>query len=201
MSTGERVAIGPVGGAPPGAMIRCMRPPAVRSTAGVLVAVALCGCGGGAGPGHPAAAAPVSDGVAASVAVIRAWSRALARGDVAAASAYFATPSQVQITPDAPVVTVTTAAEARTVNRSLTCGARLLASRPVDRYIDALFRLGPRPGADCGAGVGATARVAFVISGGRIAVWRRIPAEPGDAAHAAPGPSSPAAQPPTPTVV
>ncbi|MCA1657654.1 MAG: hypothetical protein LC713_08125, partial [Actinobacteria bacterium] len=67
-----------------------------------------------------------------------------------------------------------------------------LDTHPLDRYIDALFVLARRPGADCGAGVGGTARVAFVIRAGRIAVWRRLPDEPGDAARAAPGYRAPA---------
>jgi hypothetical protein len=177
----------------------------------IAAALALCGCGGaahravapaGAAAGAAAKSAPpAADDTAGAVAVIRAWSRALARGDVAAASAYFATPSQVQIAPEQPVVTVRSLADARAVNLALPCGARLLDSRPVDRYIDALFRLGRRPGADCGAGVGGTARVAFLIRGGKIAVWRRIADEPGDAARAAPRLRPPAASPPRATVV
>ena len=179
-----------------------MRRRVSRSIAAAACAGGLAACGG-AGPTaatKPAASGP-PDGVRAAVAVIRAWSRALARGDVAAASAYFAIPSQVQIAPQAPVVTVRTAADARGVNLALPCGAQLLDTRPVDRYIDALFRLGRRPGADCGTGVGGTARVAFVIRGGKIAVWRRIADEPGDSARAAPGfraPAAPQPQPPPP---
>ncbi|MEA2298719.1 MAG: hypothetical protein QOF77_1655 [Solirubrobacteraceae bacterium] len=131
--------------------------------------------------------------------MIRAWAQALARGDVAGAGAYFATPSRVQIAPDQPVATVASAADARALNAMLPCGARLLDARPVARYIDALFLLGTRPGAACN-GIGGTARVAFVIQGGKIAVWLRIADEPGDAARAAPGhrpPASPTALPPT----
>jgi hypothetical protein len=189
---------------------------ALRSIVGVIAALALGACGGGAhraaapAAGGAAAAAaakstpPPADDNRAAVAVIRAWSRALARGDVAAASAYFATPSQVQVAPQEPVVTVRSLADARAVNLALPCGAELLDSRPVDRYVDALFRLGRRPGADCGAGVGGTARVAFVIRGGKIAVWRRIADEPGDASRAAPGfkaPTAPRQQAPGASVV
>ncbi len=190
-------------------MIQGMLRLAGRSIVGVVAALALSGCGGGApraaapaiAPGATRSTPPAADGVRAAVAVIRAWSRALARGDVAAATAYFAIPSQVQIAPQAPVVTVRTEADARGVNLALPCGAQLLDTRPVDRYIDALFRLGRRPGADCGTGVGGTARVAFVIRGGKIAVWRRIADEPGDSARAAPGfraPAAPQPQPPPP---
>ncbi len=124
--------------------------------------------------------------------MIRAWSQALARGDVGAASDYFATPSRVQIAPGQPVAVVRTAGDARAVNRALPCGAKLLDARRVGGYVDALFLLMRRPGADCGAGVGGTARVAFVIRTGKIAVWRRIADEPGDAARAAPGFRAPA---------
>jgi hypothetical protein len=183
-----------------------MRRPAVRSIVGVIAALALGGCGGGArgaaapagGPAAAGSTPPATENARAAVAVIRAWSQALARGDVAAATAYFAIPSQVQIAPQAPMVTVRSETDARAVNMALPCGAQLLDSRPVDRYIDALFRLGRRPGADCGTGVGGTARVAFVIRGGKIAVWRRIADEPGDGARAAPGFRAPTA--PTPQV-
>jgi hypothetical protein len=153
----------------------------------VVVAAALAGCGGGS---HPAAKPPATGATAAAasaeVAVIGGWARALARGDVGAAAAYFATPSRVQIAPGEPTATVRTPADARAVNLALPCGARLLGTRRISGYIDALFGLMRRPGADCGSGVGGTARVAFVIRAGKIAVWRRIADEPGDAAHAAP---------------
>jgi hypothetical protein len=148
------------------------------------VAAALAGCGA---TSHPAAKPPAAAAASGPVAVIRGWAQALARGDVGAAAAYFATPSRVQIAPGEPTATVRTSADARAVNLALPCGAKLLASRPVGGYLDALFVLLRRPGADCGSGVGGTARVAFVIRTGKIAVWRRIPDEPGDAAHAAPG--------------
>jgi hypothetical protein len=175
-----------------------MRRRAWGSIGGVLLAAALGACGGGS---HRTASAarPADDGVT----VIRAWAQALARGDIAAAGAYFATPSRVQIAPGEPLATVRSAAEARSVNLMLPCGAKLLDTHPVGGYIDALFLLTGRPGADCGSGVGGTARVAFVIRAGRIAVWRRIPDEPGDAARAAPGapPAPPRAVPPAARIV
>jgi hypothetical protein len=132
--------------------------------------------------------------------VIRNWSSELARGRVAAASRYFATPSVIQVDPNEPAVTLRTMADVRAANRAFPCGARLLSSRLVDGYLDALFVLGNRPGGGpggCGTGTGLTARVAFVIAAGRIAVWRRIPDEPGDAAHDAPGVRAPAAPQPS----
>jgi hypothetical protein len=136
--------------------------------------------------------------------VIRGWSSALARGNVPVASRYFATPSLLQVDPNVPGVTLRNAAEVRAANAAFPCGARLLATRAVRGYVDALFVLGDRPGAGpggCGVGTGLTARVAFVIRSGRIAEWRRIPDEPGDAAHRAPGAQAPpAAQPAGPGV-
>ncbi|MEA2267225.1 MAG: hypothetical protein QOE27_2808 [Solirubrobacteraceae bacterium] len=175
---------------------------ALGGMAGLMLGAGLAGCGGGSagrtappGAGHAAAGAP-----AAAVAVIRGWAEALARGDVVAAGAYFATPSRVQLDPREPVAVVRTAAEARSVNLMLPCGAKLLDARPVaGGYLDALFLLGRRPGAECGTGVGATGRVAFVIRSGKIAVWRRIPDEPGDANRSAPGgrpPGAPVGLPP-----
>jgi hypothetical protein len=195
-------------------------------SAGVLgLTAALAGCGGGAGtPAKPtspqtgsAGATPsgsaarsvgatpsVGAGPAAgrepparAVAVIRDWSRALAGGDVQAAARYFATPSVIQLDPTEPSVTLRTPAAARAANMALPCGASLLGSRVVDGYIDALFLLGNRPGGDCGTGTGQTARVAFVIESGRISDWRRIPDEPGDSAHDAPGASAPGTGAPT----
>jgi hypothetical protein len=150
----------------------------------------------GAGAKAPAATAGSTGrpAPAAAVAVIRDWSSELAQGNVAAASAYFATPSVIQVDPTVPAVTLRTRAEVVAANRSLPCGARLLSARVVDRYIDSLFVLGNRPGGGpggCGSGTGLTARVAFVITGGRIAQWRRIPDEPGDSAHDSPGAQAP----------
>jgi hypothetical protein len=127
-------------------------------------------------------------------AVIRDWSSELARGRVAAASRYFATPSIIQVDPNEPPVRLRTVADVRAANAAFPCGARLLSSRVVQGYVDALFVLGNRPGGGpggCGAGTGLTARVAFVVKDGRITVWRRIPSEPGDAAHDAPGVKAP----------
>jgi hypothetical protein len=159
------------------------------SIGGVTLAAALGACGGG---GHRAA--PAARTAGEGVPVIRAWAQALARGDIAAAAAYFATPSRVQIAVGGPLATVRSAGEARSVNRLLPCGAKLLDTRPAGGYIDALFILTRRPGADCGSGVGATARVAFVIRAAKIAVWRRIADEPGDVTRATPG--APGAVPP-----
>ncbi|MGI8801982.1 MAG: hypothetical protein ACR2KV_07390 [Solirubrobacteraceae bacterium] len=165
-----------------------------RSLGALAVVAAITACGGAGqakAPRPTVTATPRAE--PAGIAVIRGWSQALARGDIAAASAFFTTPSQVQLDPNQPVSTARSAADIGAVNRLLPCGAKLLAVRPVRGYLDALFLLTTRPGASCN-GVGATARVAFVIAGGKITVWRRIPDEPGDAARGTPG-----AQPPPPT--
>ncbi|HEU0316691.1 MAG TPA: hypothetical protein VFR49_05135, partial [Solirubrobacteraceae bacterium] len=86
-----------------------MPPRVPRSIVLAGLGAALAGCGGAS---HPAAA-PAGAGPGGQVPVIRAWSQALARGDVAAAAAYFATPSTVQIAPGEPVAVVRSGADAR----------------------------------------------------------------------------------------
>jgi len=135
---------------------------------------------------------------AGAVAVIRNWSSELAGGHVAAASAYFATPSLLQVDPNEPAVTLRTESAVRAANQAFPCGARLLSSHLLDGYVDALFLLGNRPGGGpggCGTGTGLTARVAFEIRSGRIVKWLRIPDEPGDSSHDTPGAGSPPAAP------
>jgi hypothetical protein len=123
----------------------------------------------------------------AAVAVIRAWSDALRRGDVRGAARYFSLPSVMingtDASGDAVVITIGTSAEAEEANASLPCGAVLLSTDQRGRYVNALFRLTGRPGvggSDCGTGVGSTARTNFVIVDGRILEWIRAPDDPGD---------------------
>ncbi|GAC1435564.1 MAG: hypothetical protein NVSMB51_05240 [Solirubrobacteraceae bacterium] len=151
----------------------------VRATSILLLLAALFAAGcGSAGGGDP-------------VGTVRAWSQALTRGDQVAAAALFAIPSIAQLDPTGPAGRIGARADARALDESLPCGARLLDARPRGRYIDALFLLTRRPGASCD-GPGATARVAFRISDGKIAEWRRIADEPGDAARGtAPAPARP----------
>jgi len=146
----------------------------------------------------------------AAVAVIRAWSDALRRGDVGGAARYFAIPSVMINGTDAGgsalVIPIGTATEAVQANASLPCGALLLSADQRGRYVNALFRLTGRPGVggtDCGTGAGQTARTNFVIAGGRIVEWIRAPDDPGDngtpsAPSAPPAPTAP--QPTGPTV-
>lgn len=139
------------------------------------VALALGGCGS-TGP----------SGFQRKVAVIRAWSAALRRGDVTAAAAYFALPSV--FVNGTPPLTVRTAGEARAVNEALPCGARLVSATRHGRYVDAGFVLTGRPGpggSECGGGAGQTAHTLFLIERGRIVAWLRAPA--GGGAPSAPG--------------
>ena len=138
--------------------------------------------------GDPVVPTPSPTGIAArpaAVAVIRAWSDALRRGDVRGAARYFSLPSvMIHGTSDAAVViTLGTRAEADQANASLPCGAVLLKTDQRGRYVNALFRLTGRPGlggSDCQSGVGQTARTNFVITDGRILEWIRAPDDPGD---------------------
>jgi hypothetical protein len=151
--------------------------------AGLACAAVLVACGGGGGsssgessglpPGH------------AGVKVIEGWVNSLRRGNVQRAAGYFALPSIVQ-NGTAPVV-LHTRPEAIAFNQALPCGAQLLRAHPAGRFINATFRLTDRPGGGCGSGVGLLARTAFVIRGGKIVQWRRLPNPPGQE----PAPSGP----------
>jgi hypothetical protein len=133
-----------------------------------------------------------------AVAVIRAWSDALRRGDVNGAASYFAIPSLMINGTDAGgsalVIPIGTSAEAVQANASLPCGARLVSVDQRGRYVNALFRLTGRPGvggSDCGSGAGQTARTNFVIAGGHIVEWIRAPDDPGDNGTRPPAPTVP----------
>jgi hypothetical protein len=150
---------------------------------------------------HPAAAA---------VAVIRAWSDALRRGDVRGAARYFAVPSVMINGTDsagsALVIAIDTRTEARAANASLPCGAKLISADQRGRYVNALFRLTSRPGpggSACGTGAGQTARTNFLIVGGLIVEWIRAPDDPGDNGGSTapePAPVNPTLPPSEPTV-
>jgi hypothetical protein len=135
------------------------------------------------------------------VAVIRAWSDALRRGEVARAATYFALPSLMVNGPDANgqivEIPIRSRAEAEAANTTLPCGASLISTDQRGRYINALFRLTDRPGTGggCGSGAGQTARTNFVIINHRIAEWIRAPDDPGD--NTAPTPAAPTAPPPS----
>lgn len=138
---------------------------------------------------------------AASVRVIRAWSSALARGDVRAAADFFALPSIMINGPDTAgdmvLLTIHTRAQAIEANTGLPCGATLISADQRGRYVNALFRLTnrPGPGGGCSAGIGTTARTNLVIRDGLIVEWIRAPDDPGDnGSPASPAPGAPGPQ-------
>lgn len=96
----------------------------------------------------------------------------------------------------AQVINIGSEVEAVAANAALPCGATLASADQRGPYVNALFRLGGRPGlgGDC-RGQRGTARVNFIIQAGRIVHWLRAPDEPGD--HATGPGSPPAANPPS----
>ncbi len=170
------------------------------------LSMVLAGCGDLRLPGFhgSASARPVGqDGPAADsskVAVIRTWARELQRGDVRAAAQLFHLPSV--FSDGAPTLRLSTLQQAEVANASLTCGATFISAFAQGRYVNALFRLTDRPGAGgganrCGAGVGDTARVDFLIQGGQIVQWLRAPSRAGDPGAPTTSTATPTA--PTPT--
>jgi hypothetical protein len=144
---------------------------------------------GGANSGVQTIPTPAPTGIPAanaSVRVVRAWSSALARGDVRAAARYFALPSLMinGLDPagDMVLLTIRTRAEAVAANAGLPCGARFISADQRGRYVNALFQLTNRagPGGGCAGGIGQTARTNLVISNGLIVEWIRAPDDPGD---------------------
>ena len=134
--------------------------------------------GGGGSSGAPSRATAANP---AATRVIRAWADALRKGKVRKAASYFAIPSIVQN--GTPPVRLSEPAEALAFNLSLPCGARLTATKRTGRYTVATFVLTKRPGGDCGTGTGGEAATAFIVTGGKIREWRRVP----DPSEAPPG--------------
>jgi hypothetical protein len=160
----------------------------------LVTALAFAGCGGGgdATADRPAAratpertAAPERSATpsgaaarrtgpvtAAEKAVIRGWSDALRRGDVARAVRFWAVPALASN--GGPPYRLQTTRAIRFFNETLPCGAKLEATERRSGYVLATFRLTERPGpGTCGTGVGETARTAFLLRGGKIFQWLR----------------------------
>lgn len=178
----------------------------------VAVTLALAGCGSGTSKLLRSSSSSSSSATrrpggapAATVKVIRGWADALRSGHVSAAAAYFAIPSVIDLG-SGPPIRIRSRDEAAFINAALPCGAQLISTQRVGRYVNALFRLSDRPGrggaGGCGSGVGQTARTNFLIEQGQIVEWLRAPDQPGDngTPRTAPGPgtASPTV-PPTPT--
>lgn len=145
----------------------------------LALAVALGACGGGsAGNGTGARPPATTTPLDADARVVRAWADALRHGHVATAATYFALPAVVAN--GSPPLRLATRAAVRGFNRSLPCGALLVATEPTPHgFLVATFRLVERPGeGTCGSGTGALARVAIRVRGGRIAYWLRIEGVP-----------------------
>ena len=174
-----------------------MRSIAWLAGAGGVLALALAACGGGgddderlklttpgsneARPGPEQTAEPERKVDRAQVRIVRAWADTLRHGDVAGAARYFALPSTVS-NGTAPI-RLTTRADVRFFNRTLPCGARLIATEPAaNGFFIATFRLTERPGkGKCGGGTGATARTAMRVRKQHITDWVRVPdAAPSD---------------------
>jgi hypothetical protein len=179
----------------------------------VAGALTVVGCGSGTSKLlHPSHRSSISAGGASTgaVRVIRGWSSALRTGHVAAAAAYFRIPS-VLFLGNGPPVQIRSVAEAQLANAALPCGAELISTHRVGRFVNALFRLTNRPGqggaGGCGSGTGQTARTNFLIENGRIVEWLRAPDQPGDNGSpktapgqpTAPGPNTTPTSPATPT--
>ena len=150
-----------------------MAPRAIVALTALGIA-AFAGCGGSEESPVPGNADPDS------AKVIEDWADALRSGDIEAAADYFKVPAVVQNA--TPPVPLTSRHEIEAFNRSLPCGAELTEAEREGRFTVATFELTERPGrGSCGAGVGLTARTAFVIHDGHITEWRRVadaPAEP-----------------------
>ncbi|HEX5194247.1 MAG TPA: hypothetical protein VFW09_15720 [Solirubrobacteraceae bacterium] len=165
--------------------MRVLRTLLVASVGGLAAA----GCAGpDALPGHGSGPSAFDR----SVRVIEGWSTALRTGHVQAAAGYFTVPAVFVNGPD-EVLFLRSRRAVEIANRLLPCGAVYVSARRDGRYVNALFRLTDRPGPGggpngCGAGVGTTARVDFVIRDGKITHWLRAPNEPGDRGRAHLGP-------------
>jgi hypothetical protein len=149
-----------------------------RGLAIVVLALAVAGCGGsddkssGSNPNRHRSL-PLHAARSADVRVIRGWVDALRAGHVAAAARFFAVPAIVQN--NSPLIRLDTAAQVRAFNASLPCGARLVKTFVLGRYVAATFVLKERPGGHCANGTGHLAATAFLIRNGKIREWRRVP--------------------------
>jgi hypothetical protein len=143
-------------------------------TARALALLAVVGSLAPAGCGGSSNGSSIPGGADAdAVRVIKDWADELRAGHVEDASDRFNLPTVVQN--GTPPLTLTDRQEVVEFNQSLPCGARLTRAESHGRFTIATFLLTERPGpGECGAGVGDTAKTAFVIHDGRISEWRRV---------------------------
>ncbi len=109
--------------------------------------------------------------------IVRGWSDALRRGNVAAAARYFSVPA-LAVNP-VPAF-LATESEVQDFNRELPCGAKLVKMRrsAEPKFVVGIFRLTERPGAgECGTGTGDLVAVAFRIYRDHITSWIRADSE------------------------
>jgi hypothetical protein len=148
-----------------------------RVAALLLIGVAAAGCGGGGGsdPAPKPSPNPNPHAAASGEAVIRAWTKAVYDGDYGRAADLFAHRAIVQ---QGVTFVLTSRARAVAFNRSLPCRARVTGiEREPHGLLLASFEL--LPGRAGGCPDGGSARVRFMIRGGRIETWRQLPQAPG----------------------
>jgi limonene-1,2-epoxide hydrolase len=104
--------------------------------------------------------------------VVRAWSRALNRGDDEAAARLFATDARV-VQGDASVL-LHTHAQALAFNAALPCAGRVTKLVRKGTVVTATFVLGERPGHTCD-GPGQTATAVVEVKDGKITLWHQVP--------------------------
>jgi hypothetical protein len=169
-----------------------------------LLATLVAGCGGSSIDGRsdqgssqqpPAKASKPKPAPGAPAGVVTGWADALRGGDVKRAVSFFAVPSTVQN--GGPALRLGSSGAVRAFNLALPCGAKVVRTQELHGYLLAEFVLTERKGSgggQCGSGVGVKASTAFLIRGGKIVQWRRIPGLPG---RAIPAPAAPTSAPET----
>jgi hypothetical protein len=160
------------------------------------MALLLAGCGGSDDKQSGTTAkrdraVPFRNASSQEVQVIRGWVNELRAGHVDAAARFFAVPAVVQN--NSPLVRLGTRSQVRAFNASLPCGARLVKTFVYGRYVAAEFVLKERPGGHCGNGTGHLAATAFLIRGGKIKQWLRVPL-PSERPSPTPAPRQPHGQ-------
>ena len=85
----------------------------------------------------------------------------MTKGDIDAATKLFAVPAIVAN--NTPQIRLETRLQVRFFNQTLPCGGTVVATERRGRFVVGTFRLTDRPGGDCGAGTGHTAKAAFDV--------------------------------------